>query len=163
MRTHPARSAVCIFVMLTLSAAPGGQPLDVPGQVDRAVRLLLSPDSSDAQCIDGVVLLLDAIVATAPATRLAGPWQAKLSSARELVARGRTLSNDAVALLNDSYRAVNGKPFMMPAAVRSVSDARDHIRGRLSSVRGLLDKGRADEAIQRMLEAVLMVVTPVGG
>jgi hypothetical protein len=153
--------AVCILVMLTFSPALGSQALDVPGQVDRAVRLLLSADGSDERCTEGLVSLLDAIIGTAPAARLGGTWPAKIAAARDLVARGRFLADNTVALLNESYRTVHGKPFKMPPTVRSLPDARDHIRGQLSSVRSLLDQGRADEAIRRMLEAVLMIVTPL--
>ena len=161
MRRYGAPAAVCILVMLTLSPASGGQALDVPGQVDRAVRLLLSPDSHDERCTDGLVSLLDAIIGAAPAARLGGTWPAKIAGARDLVAGGRFLAGDTVTLLNDSYRAVHGKPFKMPPTVRSMSDARGHIRRQLSSVRSLLDQGRADEAVRRMLEAVLMIVTPL--
>jgi hypothetical protein len=161
MRRYRTPVAACILLMLTLPAALGRQALDVSGQVDRAVRLLLSPDSSGAQCTDGLVSLLDAIIGVAPASGLGGTWPAKIADARGLVAGGRFLAGDTVALLNDSYRAVHGKPFTMPSTVRSMPDAKDHIRRQLASVRSLLDQGRADEAVRRMLEAVLMIVTPL--
>jgi len=161
MRTSVAPAAICILAMLTLPAALGGQALDVPGQVDRAVRLLLSPDTSDAQCTDGLVSLLDAIIGAAPVAKLGGTWPAKIAAARDLMAAGRFLADDTVTLLNDSYRAVHGKPFAMPPTVRTMPDAKDRIRRQLASVRSLLDQGHADEAVRRMLEAVLMIVTPL--
>ena len=161
MRKHRARTAVCIFVTLALSPALGGQSPKVPDQVDRAVRLLLSPGTNDAECKDGLVSLLDAIIGAAPTSRLTGTWPAKIAAARELAASGRFLADDTVALLNDSYRAVHGKPFLVPPTVRSMPEARAYIRGQLSSVRSLLDQGRADEAVRRMLEAVVMIVTPI--
>ncbi len=67
MRRHGVTPAVCVLVMLTLRPAPAGQTLDVPGLVDRTIRLLFTPESSDAQCMEGLVSLLDAIVGAAPA------------------------------------------------------------------------------------------------
>jgi hypothetical protein len=159
MRRKAVILTVGIFLMLTVCLALGGQALDVPGHVDRAIRLLLSPDRADEQCRDGLVSLLDAIVQAAPAARLGGTWLAKVEAARQSVASGRL--GDSVVLLGDSYRAVHGKPFKMPATIRSLTDATDYIRGQLSSVRTLLDQGRADEAVRRMLEAAVMVVTPI--
>jgi len=163
MRRYGAPTAVCILLMLTVSPALGGQAPDVPGQVDRAVRLLLSPGTNDEECKDGLVSLLDAIIGAAPTSRLAGTWPAKVAAARDLAASGRFLADDTVALLNDSYRAVHGKPFLVPPTVRSMPEARAYIRGQLSSVRSLLGQGRADEAVRRMLEAVVMIVTPLQG
>jgi len=159
MRRSAVVAAVGIFLILTICPALGGQALDVPGHVDRAIRLLLSPDRSDEQCTNGLVSLLDAIVQAAPAARLGGTWPAKVKAARDSVAGDRL--GDSVVLLTDSYRAVHGKPFKMPASIRSLTDATDYIRGQLLSVRVLLDQGRADEAVRRMLEAAVMIVTPL--
>ena len=159
MRRYAQLPAVCVLVTMTVSPALGRQALDVPGHVHRAVQLLLSPESSGEQCRDGLVSLLDAIIEAARGARIAGAWPAKIAAARDSAARGRL--GDAAALLNDGYLAVYGTPFKMPATIRSVSDARDHIRGQLSSVRGLLGQGRTDEAIRRMLEAAVMIVTPL--
>ncbi len=161
MRRIGTPAAICVLMLLALPGVPSGQARDVPGHIDRAVRLLLSPDSSEAQCRDGLVSLLDAIIGAAPTARLSGTWAAKIAAARDLVAAGRFLADDTLALLNDSYRAVHGKPFKVPASVRSMPEARDYIRGQLATARSLLDQRRADEAIRRMLEAVLMIVTPM--
>jgi hypothetical protein len=158
MRRHTVPSAVCVLVTLAFCPVLGGQVLDVPGHVDRAMQLLLSPDSSDAQCRDGLVSLLEAIIGAAPAARLGGTWPTAIAAARDKAAADQL--GETVSLLNDSYRAVHGRPFKMPATVRSVPDARDYIRRQLSSVRSLLDEGRGDEAMRRMLEAAVMIVTP---
>jgi hypothetical protein len=159
MRRRGLLSLVCVCAMLALAPAVGGQTPDVPDRVDRAITLLLSPDRSDAQCADGLLSLLDAIAEAAPAARIDGPWPAKVAAARARLAGGQM--GEAVPLLNDSYRLVYGKAFAMPATVRSLADARDHIRKQLSSVRGLMGQGRADEAVRRMLDAAVMIVTPI--
>jgi hypothetical protein len=161
MRRSVVAQVACVLVMLTLWPAFAQQTLDVPGRVDRAVRLLLSPDGTDASCIEGLVSLLDAIVAAAPAAGIGGTWPAKVITARERVAAGQM--DQTAALLNDSYRAVHGRSFTIPAAVRSLPEAQTYIRNQLSSVRSLLDHGRAGEAVRRMLEAAVMVVTPLEG
>jgi hypothetical protein len=158
MRRDSALPVVGVLAMLTLLPALGDQSPDVPRHVDRAVRLLLAPDSSDEQCKDGLVSLLDAIIGAAPAARVGGEWPTTIAAARSRAARGEL--GETAALLNDSYRALHGTPFKMPVSVRSIQDARDYIRGQLSSVRGLLDQGRPDEAVRRMLEAAVMIVTP---
>ncbi len=161
MRMHRALVTICVPVMLTVWPVHTGQVLDVPGHVDKASQLLLSPDTSARQCTDGLVSLLDAIAGAARSARITGTWPAKIVTARELVASGRSLTDDTVSLLHDSYRAVHGKSFKVPANVRSLADAREHLRGQLSSVRGLLDQGEVNEAIRRMLEAAVMIVTPL--
>ncbi len=161
MRKREVLSLACVLVILMLRPGFAGQGPDVPSLVDQASQLLLGPAISDAQCTDGLVSLLDAIVKAAPATRLNGPGMEKVAAARERVTAGRL--REAAALLNDGYLAVNGRSFAMPADVRSPADARDHIRQLLSSVRSLLDHGRADEAVRWMLDAAVMVVTPIGG
>ncbi len=158
MRSHKAIGAFCIVVVLTAAPAPGAQALDVHRQVDRAVRLLLSPGSGDEQC-KGLVSLLDAIVQAAPAARLGGTWPEKVKAARDSVAGGRL--GDSVVLLADSYRDVHGKPFKMPASIRSLTDATGYIRGQLASITLLLEQGRADEAVRRMLEVAVIIVTPM--
>lgn len=159
MRRNTVLVAVGILPMLIGCPAFSGQALDVSGHVDRAIRLLLSPDRGDEECRNGLVSLLDAIVLAAPAGRPGGTWPAKVKAARDSVAGGRL--GDSVVLLTDGYRAVHGKPFKMPATIRSLADATGYIGEQLSSIRPLLDQGRADEAVRRMLEAAVMIVTPV--
>ncbi len=161
MRKREALSLASVLLILMFRPAFGGQGRDVPALVDRAIQLLLEPASGDAKCTDGLVLLLDAIVKAAPATRFDGPWLEKIAAARDLVAGGRL--GEAAALLNDGYLAVNGRACAMPATVRSPGDARDCIRELLSSVRSLVDQDRVGEAVRRMLDAAMMVVTPIGG
>jgi hypothetical protein len=146
-------------MMLAFWPTLAGQTPDVSGSVDRAIELLFSPDTTGAQCTDGLVSLLDAILEVAPAARIDGAWAVSVSAARERMAGGRMA--EAAALLDEGYRAVNGKRFAMPPVVRSLDAARDHIRRQLSSVRGLMDQGRANEAVGRMLEAAMMIVTPI--
>ncbi len=160
MRILRALAAICVPLILTMCPVLGGQTPDVAGQVDRAARLLLSPGVTDQQCRDGLVSLLDAIIAVGPDTRVDGAWKSEVAAARDLAAGGRFLGDDTVRFLNDSYRAVHGKAFKMPPAVRSMPEAREYIRERLSSVRSLLDSGQPDEAVRRMLEAAVMIVTP---
>ena len=155
------RHLICALMLLTFWPVLAGQTLDVPGYVDRAIRLFFSPDTTDAQCTDGLVSLLDAIVKAAPAARIEGAWPAKVGAARERAAGGKMA--DAAGLLDQCYRAVHGKAFAVPANVNSLNAARDHIRKQLSSVRDLMDQGRADEAVRRMLDAAMMIVTPIQG
>ena len=147
------------LIMAAFWPALAGQTLDVPGHVDRTIRLFFSPDTTGAQCTDGLVSLLDAIVEAAPAARIDGAWPATVSAARERVAAGKMA--EATALLGESYRAVHSKAFAMPATLRSLDAARDHIHKQLSSVRDLMKEGRADEAVRVMLDAAMMIVTPI--
>ena len=153
------RHLVCALMLLAFWPGVAGQTLDVAGHVDRSIRIFFSPDATDAQCTDALLSLLDAIVKAAPAARIDGAWAAKVSAARKRMAAGKIA--ETAVLLDEGYRAVNGKRFAMPAAVQSMEAARDHIRKQLASVRGLMDQGRADEAVRRMLEAAMMIVTPI--
>jgi hypothetical protein len=82
--------------------------------------------------------------------------------ARRRMSEGSLLDGKAVELLNECYREIHGgAPFRMPATVRTPADAVDLIRKGLESIRGLLEQGKPDEAVRRMLEAVLAVTTPI--
>ena len=159
---RPVRtSAVFIFVLSTLSPVLDGQSPDIPALVDRATQLLLSSDDSNDQGAKGLVALLDAITAAAPAAGLSGACQTGLATAQRLAAGDPSGVDEMVVLLGGCYREAHGKSFSMPPAVRSMPDLLEHARGLLASVRGLIQQGRPDEAIRRMLEVAMMVVTPI--
>ncbi len=159
MRRLGCAPMACALLTLTLWQPVSAQTRDVPHLVNRAMRLLLAPDGSGEQCLDGLASLLDAILKAAPAAGLDGSSTAKVAAAREQAAAHRL--GDSLSLLGDAYRAVEGKAFVMPATVRSPGDAKDFIRTQLSSVAALLDQDRAGDAVRLMLGAALMIVTPV--
>jgi hypothetical protein len=126
--------------------------------VSHATELLLAEHPTESQLRQGFLHLLDALPQLAPQ---AG-WLEKAAEARGRVGRGLLLEPRTVALLNECYRETHGgQDFRMPPSVRTIADAREHIRLQLASVPGLVTAGDGAEAAGRLLEAAAAIVTPM--
>lgn len=161
MRSSPMACVLVLATLVPMTALAAGRQANAADRLDVAIEALSSPNVSDRECQAGMVALLDAIVAAAPAARTRGGWPEKVVAARTLAAGGHMVGAEVATLLNDSYRAVHGKAFALPEAARSPDTVRGYLRSRLSSVRSVLAERRFDEAVRRMLEAAVLIVTPV--
>jgi len=130
--------------------------------VSHASALLLVEQPTEAQLREGFLDLLDALLAVAPQTRTAAVLSDKLTRARGMIEAGSIVEPKAVALLGQCYRETHeGRDFAMPASVHTIADARGYIGRQLAAAPELLQAGRNDEAAQRLLEAVVAIVTPM--
>lgn len=132
-------------------------------RLDRAGRLLTLEQASSDQLRKGFLALLDAVTEVAPPTGgPAGACAAKVSEARARMSSGSILDRAGVALIGECYRDTHGgRPFAVPAAVRSVADAREHIRRQVEEAQTLIRRGRAGEAAGVLLDAAMLIVTPI--
>jgi len=150
-----------LAVLLALSLRAGADVRTAVAHVDRALQLAFAAGATDEQVKAGFLSLLDAIVASAPEARIPGEWPSKAAAARRLVAAGSVPDDRAVAMLHECYRNLHGgRAFRMPAAIRSISDATGYARRQLEAARDLLLRGQREEAIRRLLDTALMIVTP---
>jgi hypothetical protein len=139
--------------------APGAKATT---HVNRATESLLAEQPTDTQLREGFLSLLDALLLVAPAARTGVAWPDKVVEARRLIEAGSLVDPKAVTLLGECYRENHGgAEFRMPPTVHAIADAREHIRLQLVAVPELIKTGANDEAAQRLLEAVVAVVTPM--
>ncbi len=160
---EPARLAVGFVVaalLVTVAAGTGtGKPTD---RVEQASRLIFTPGATDDAIREGFVLLLDAAVDAAADAKMPSAFTSKIAEARRRMRDVSLVDAKAVTLLEECYAEVHGgTPFRMPASVKSPSDASVHGRGLLEPVPALLKQGKPRDALSRMLEAAVAIVTPV--
>jgi hypothetical protein len=149
--------------LLVVAAAASDSPTAAAtNHVSRASALLLEEHPTDAQLREGFLSLLDALLLVAPEGGAQAAWPAKAAEARRLIDAGSLVDRRAASLLGDCYRATHGgEAFRMPATVHSIADARAYIGRQLATVPDLLKAGHGDEAVQRLLEAAVAIVTPM--
>jgi hypothetical protein len=157
-----------IFIAIGIAAALGapacagagnGEAADLS---EKAAQLMLGADPTDAQFRQGFQAVLDAVTELGPEAKLSTGFASKIAEARRRISEVSLLDGKAVGLLSECYGEVHGgASFRMPETVRTRDDAVEYIRGRLGSVRELLTQGKPDEAVRRMLEALLAVTTPM--
>lgn len=151
-------------VAALLAAGPGATPGPAPGaaRLEQATKLLLDDRSTDVDRQAGLLALLDAVAEAAPASGVPGEWPRQVARARTLLAGGAPPDGEPGALLREAYRAVNGgAAFRFPGSARTLDEVLGLVRARLQEASEDLRGARSDAAVRRMLEAVLLVVTPV--
>ncbi len=154
--------AATMAAPLLLASCARGSARDPAAEAEQAAKLIFSADSTDAQVKEGFLRVLDAIAEVASGADIPAGFASKIQRARLGVADGSPIDDQAVALLYECYRDLHaGAPFRMPASVRSLDDATREGGQRLESVRDLVQRGEAAEAASRMLEGLLLVVTPL--
>jgi hypothetical protein len=161
--------STCTGFALSLAitaASPAGhadQPDSAIRDVERAVASLslASPTCEDAR--RGLVAILDAVDRACQAgDESQQACGARVAVARLRLAHGSLLDEAAVDLIQDCYRALHhGESFEAPGGIRSTADATAFIVDRLDLARGLLAGARSREAVDALLDAALMAVTPV--
>jgi len=161
-RRSPLAVAAGCVVMLTLPTRSTRVPDRATKHLDRAIELLLAPAPTTQDTSDGFLSLLDALISTVPDSPPARACSAKLTEARQLASQTSILDGRLVALLRECYRDTHGGvSYRTPDSIRSLADAVDYCRAQLESSRGLLEKGRRDEAFGRMIDAAVFIVTPM--
>ena len=131
--------------------------------LDRALDLLLAEGASSDEMKAGFLALLDAMAETAPpSSGPGGTCGARFAVARLRMGDGSILDEAGVSLLAECYRETHdGRAFAVPGTVRSVADARQHVRRQIESAQTLLREGRSREAVAVLLDATMLIVTPM--
>lgn len=152
------------IVAALLASGPGTTPAPAPGgaSLEKATKLLLDERSTDADRRAGLLALLDAVSEAAPSSGVPGEWPRQVARARTLLAGGATPDGEPGGLLREAYRAVNGgSAFRFPELARKPGEVVDLVRTRMQEASEALRASRPAAGVRLMLEAVLLVVTPV--
>lgn len=109
-----------------------------------------------------VTLLLEAILEAAPETKFPPAFVENMNKAKEISDSTSVLDPDGIVFLHKAYRLINsGSDFEFPSSIKEIQDAVNHIKGELTAAREKLKSGQTDACAKILLEAVLMIVTPV--
>ena len=160
--SNTLRIGAVLLAALALVPVMAGETGKAAASAERAAQLIQVADPTQEQIKEYFHLLLDAIAEVAPEAGVPAGFTEKIADARRRMSEVSLLDGNAIELLHQCYAGVHGGArFKMPETVRAPADAADYVRGRLVSVRGLLKEKKTEEAVRRMLEAVLAVTTPV--
>lgn len=163
MRTFFLVPVAAIAVALSLSgpAGPGG-PLPAKGaRLEHAAQVIVDERRTERDVRGALLDLLDEAIAVGPAAGLPGDWAEKAARARALFEARSPLDEEARLLLEESWRAVAGKAWSMPASVARIEDATALVKRDVDGAVKALREGRAADEVRLLLEAVLVVVTPM--
>lgn len=170
MRTSTLIPLTAFAIALSLSE-PGGPPAPTPpkeARLERASRLLLEVGRTDADVKAALLALLDETLEAARSSRLPDGGREKVARARSLLAdeppghdEAFCLLAESHRLLGESYREATGKGWHMPASVSRVEDAVTLTSGRIDDATRALREGRANDTVRLLLEATLLVLTPI--
>ncbi len=159
---HILAVVAALAAALPLASCGRGSADDPAAQAERAAELIFSADATEAHMNEGFLRALDAIALTAADSKVPAGFPSKIDKARRGIAEGSPTDDRAVALLHECYRDLHeGAPFRFPETILSPADAAREGRQRFESVRTLLQRGESAEAVSRMLEGLLLVVTPI--
>ncbi len=159
----PASLGIALgMAALLVTAAAGAESGEPAARVQRASRLIFGPKATTGGVREGFVLLLDEAADAAAEARMPAAFASKIADARRRIRDIAFADAKAILLLEECYGEVHGgTPFRMPAGVKSLADVSGYGRGLLEPVPALLEQGKPREALSRMLEAAIVVVTPV--
>jgi len=105
-------------------------------------------------------LLVDAVAMTAARQ---GSAEFGKKSLRPGIFESDTVFNQkGISLLKQSYAMANsGREFMTPDGIRGVEAVTSHICKQIEKARASLKQGKTGECARLLLEAALMIVTPM--
>jgi hypothetical protein len=133
------------------------------GEVKQAIEYFFDKgdESPSERFKKGFSHLIGAVITAAPKTAYPADFRTRMVKADQLFDKGGLFAPQAVKLLNESYRAINsGKDFEFPKDLKSIDDARAHLRKLMESSLKDLAAGQPDKAVKLLLECALTVVTP---
>jgi len=88
--------------------------------------------------------------------------RAKLTAAHERLKSGGTAFDPGVTGgLGEAYQSLNGRRFAFPTGVTTFAEAKEACRREVESSIAALNAGRMDEAARRLLEFLMLVMTPL--
>jgi hypothetical protein len=150
-------------LMCALIIQAGSAQVDVRSAgtlIDRA-RELISASATPERSQAGFVALVEALAELSAAVDAPPAFRANVLAARQALRDGRTDDKAAIAL-RDAHKVLHGGAGVVAASAGGDLAARaSATRSRIAAARDLLDKGRVDASARALLEAALLIVTPV--
>jgi hypothetical protein len=139
------------------------RPAEVTRRIDVALESLSSPPPTCDNVRRGMLAILEAVERASDAGDQAHhTCGARAAVAGLRLAHGSLVDPQTVALMGECHRELHdGAPFTVPPDVRSAPDAIDAITRQLELARRLAVGPRPWEATSPLIDAVLLIVTPM--
>lgn len=142
-------------------AEAGDQDKDVQEVIQSSFNVLLDGSPSEDQVRGALNRILEAIVLILPQTEQSRDARSNLKAAILELKDGSLLSEKGGQRLAMAYRSLNaGKGFQFPE-IQTIEEAKAHISKLVASSLASLREGRDEETSKKLLECVLMIVTPM--
>lgn len=154
-------AAIAAALSLSGPAGPGSPPPEKGAKLEHVAQVIVDEGRTETDVRGALLDLLDETAAAAPAAGLPGDWAEKAVRARSLIAVRSALDEEARRLLEESWRAATGRAWSMPASVARLEDATALVKRDVDGAVKALREGRAADEVRLLLEAVLVVVTPM--
>ena len=135
---------------------------DLDAKIKKIASYLDRPEGPGEDGKLMVTLLLEAILEAAPETGFPPEFAQNMGKAKEISESTSVLDSEGIDHLHKAYRLINsGGDFEFPSSIKEIQDAINHIQGELASAREKLKAGKTDACVKILLDATLMIVTPV--
>jgi len=134
----------------------------VDSRIKMAADNLQKPDQ-DGGGEKAFRLLVEAVAMAAPETGFPADFGKKVEEARKIFESDNAMNAKGISLLRDAYAlASSGKDFRVPEGIAGLDQVTAHILERAEKARASLKQKKTGECARLLLEAALMIVTPVG-
>jgi hypothetical protein len=107
--------------------------------------------------------LVDAVAMIAPEAGFSAEFGKKVAEARGIFESDTVFNEKGISLLKESCAlAGSGKEFRVPEGISNAEQATAHILKQVEKARTSLKQKKTGECARLLLEAALMIVTPMG-
>jgi hypothetical protein len=163
MKRKASALMAALFFLMALGQFGKPAPADNLGEkIQKASALLLDSEKSEDKS-QGFLLLVESIDLAAAGGSFPAGFQEEIRGALNLFRQGSILNLQAGEKLRKAYALVNsGKPFQMPAEVKSIDQAVEYGRNQVQAALNQVKAGKNADAVKPLLEVILMVITPMG-
>jgi len=154
--------AFCLCAQFgSVRAEAGDQNKNLQEVIQASFNVLLDGSPPEDQVRSALNRILDAIVLILPQKEQTRDARSDLEAAKLELKDGSLLSEKGGQHLALAYRRLNaGKDFQFPE-IHTIEEAKAHISKLVASSLASLKEGREEETSRKLLECVLMVVTPI--
>ena len=157
-------SILTLVLIFVLAAGPAGtmDKADVDAKIKKIASYLDKPGGPGEDGKLMVTLLLEAILEAAPETGYPPEFVGNMKKAKEISDSTSVLDSEGIEHLHKAFRLINsGSDFEFPSSIKEIQDAVNYIRVELATAREKLKSGQTDACVKILLEAALMIVTPI--
>ena len=154
--------ALVLLFVVAFGFAQSTDKADVGAKIKQIASYLEKPGGPGSDGKIMFALLLEAILQVAPQTGFPPEFVENMQKAKEIADSMSLFDPDGVIYLHKAYRLANSnQDFQMPGSIKEIQDAVNYGRMVLATAAKKLRIGQPDECAKGLLEAAVMIVTPM--
>ena len=169
MRNSLTIALVGFGLLLAAAPAPAGQKAEPAALIDHARSVLLAPDPGRDAVLKALIEILDASLLILPKSEHSDEFRSLIEAVKNAYKDGVLFSDKAYQDLEVAYKLVNGgKAWQIPEELKAHNLEQGGIGLAKKIFLKLLDSalierkaGRSEESVRRLLDCVLLVITPI--